>query len=452
MSGNSSGGIYVGSPAYPGLPTKPSLTTVAITGNTGFAISVDAKVTFTTATGLTVSGNTTNAAEIRGYATGGVVGDTDAQWKLLGASVPYVVTGSNLYVEKANSGAPTPILTIDPGVTVSFNSGTSLYVGYNYAGELHAGAVSPAAAATFTANGSTTPGFWNGIRLWTNATSGSYIKNAVIRYGGQANVSGGIYVNGCSPTLQALTVQNNAYAGISINGGATPITGSTISSNAWGVVIYGSSTASVSTSTVSTNTSGGIYVGSPAYPGLPTKPSLTTVTIRATQVRYQRGRKGHVHDSNGAHVTGNTRNAIEMRGYATGGRRWGYGRTVEVRSEVRSYVVTGSNLYVEKANSGRTHADPHDRPGRHGGIQRRDDSFRGVQLCGRVARWGGVARRRRSPLPLTAVPHPDSGTGSSSGRTRPAALTSRTPRSDTEASTMCLAASTLMAAHPPCRP
>ena len=158
-------------------------------------------------------------------------------WNVAGS--PYVVT-STVYVEKLNAGSATPILTIDPGVTVSFNSGTSLIIGYNFAGELHAGAVSPAAAATFTANGSTTPGFWAGIKFWTNATSASYIKNASIKYGGVTNATGGIHVNGSSPTLQALTVQNNAGSGISISGGAASISSSTISSNPVGIVTWSS--------------------------------------------------------------------------------------------------------------------------------------------------------------------------------------------------------------------
>ena len=346
VSNNTAGGIWVGSPAYPLVPTKPSLTTVTISSNTGFAISVDAKVTFTTATGLTVTGNTRNAIEMRGYATGGVIADMNAQWKSLGFS--YVVTGSNLYVERASSAAPTPILTIDPGVTVAFSSGTTLFVGYNYAGELHAGAVSPAAATTFTADGSTAPGFWNGIKFWTNATSGSYIKNASIRYGGVNNVSGGIYVQACSPTLDAVTVQNNAYAGISVWGGAPQITGSTLSSNPWGVVIQNSATALLGTSTVSGNTSGGIYVGSPAYPSVPSKPSLTTVAITGnTGFAISMDAKVSFTTATGLTVTGNTTNAIEIRGYTVGvicdmDTQW--------KSLSIPYVVTGDN-YVEKANS-----------------------------------------------------------------------------------------------------
>ena len=207
----------------------------------------------------------------------------DTTWNLAGS--PYVVT-STVYVEKLNAGSVTPILTIDPGVTVSFNGGTSLIIGYNFAGELHAGAVSPAAAATFTANGSTTAGFWAGIKFWTNATSASYIKNASIKYGGVTNATGGIHVNGSSPTLQALTVQNNAGSGISISGGSPSISSSTISSNPVGIVTWAPATPSLQTLTLSSNT--GFAISQDCNQTLGTVSALT--------------------------MTGNGTNAVELRG------------------------------------------------------------------------------------------------------------------------------------------
>ena len=79
VSSNTTGGIYLGAPG------TPSLQTLTITGNTGFAISLDCSQTLGTVSGLTMTGNGTNAIEIRG----GTVG-VSTTWKKAGS--PYVIT------------------------------------------------------------------------------------------------------------------------------------------------------------------------------------------------------------------------------------------------------------------------------------------------------------------------------------------------------------------------
>src|SRR5713101_6630091 len=84
---------------------------------------------------------------------------TSTTWTL--ANSPYIVTG-DVYVQK--SGAPVPVLTIEAGVTVKFNSGTSLFIGNVYPGALQA--VGTAASLILLTAKSATPtaGFWGGLR------------------------------------------------------------------------------------------------------------------------------------------------------------------------------------------------------------------------------------------------------------------------------------------------
>src|SRR5215471_1139563 len=155
---------------------------------------------------------------------------TSTTWTLAGS--PYIVTG-DIYVQ--NSAAPVPILTIQAGVTVKFNSGTNMYIGWNYPGGLQAVGTS-SSPIVFTANGSTTPGFWRGIQMNVPATS-TQISFATVSYGGLANNWGGIYVIGCSPTISNVTLQNNVHSGIAVYGGAPTITALTATGNPWGIAV-----------------------------------------------------------------------------------------------------------------------------------------------------------------------------------------------------------------------
>src|SRR5215472_994880 len=240
LSSNTAGGIYLQA------PVTPSLQTVSITNNTGFAISQDAGATLGTVSGITATGNTNNAVEVRGSTA-----SANTTWRSFG--LPYIVTGD---VNVQKSGGPAAILTIQPGVTVKFNSGINFYIGWSYPGGLQAVGTS-ASPIVFTANGSTTPGFWRGIQMGTQ-TSGTQISFATVSYGGLNGNWGGIHVLGCSPTISNVTASNNMNGGVTVNGGAPTITSLTSTGNQWGMVIWGSATASVSSSTLSSNTVGGI--------------------------------------------------------------------------------------------------------------------------------------------------------------------------------------------------
>src|SRR5262249_22618278 len=164
ISSNTAGGIYIASPA------SPSIQTTSITNNTGFAMSQDGAVTLGTVSGITATGNTTNGIEIRGSTAG-----VNTTWKSVG--LPYVSTGTVTV-----GGASTPVLTIQAGVTVKFNSAQSLVIG-NVSGS--PGGLSAVGTSgspiTFTANtGSPTPGYWKYIDFEPYATASSQISYATV--------------------------------------------------------------------------------------------------------------------------------------------------------------------------------------------------------------------------------------------------------------------------------
>jgi flagellar hook assembly protein FlgD len=290
---NTSGGIWVASPA------SLSMTTVSLTNNTGYAISENAAVTLGTVSGLTATGNTNNAIELRGSYT-----QVNTTWKNVG--IPYVATG-----ELQVFGGSSPVLTIEAGVTVKFNSGTRLLIGYYGIGGLQAigTSVSP---ITFTANNSTTPGFWQGIHFANQALSTSRIERAFVSYGGGSGLGAGIKVENASATLVWATVENNAGSGVTTVNSSSTIQNCTLRSNPWGLSVSGTGTASLTGTTVTTNTSGGIWVASPA------SLSMTTVSL-TNNTGYAISQNAAVTFGtvSGLTATGNTNNAIELRGSFT---------------------------------------------------------------------------------------------------------------------------------------
>jgi flagellar hook assembly protein FlgD len=291
ISSNTTGGISITS------PSSPSLQTITLSSNTGYAISQDASVTMGTASGLTATGNTTNGIEVRGSTV-----TVNTTWKSGG--LPFVVS-SNVTV----GAASTPILTIQAGVTVKFNAGTLLDIGWPGPGGLQAVGTS-SQPITFTANsGSPTPGFWLAILMDPPTAASSQIAWATISYGGRTGYYGALHVNGCSPTLSNVTLQNNNYSGLSVVNGSPSISSLTSSNNPWGAVLSGTGSPSISSSTISSNTAGGISIYSPI------SPSLQTITFSGN-TGYAVSQDGAVTmgTASGLTATGNTTNAIEVRG------------------------------------------------------------------------------------------------------------------------------------------
>ncbi len=140
--------------------------------------------------------------------------DTDTTWTLAGS--PYTVVSPVLVMEGVT-------LTIEPGVTVKFNSHKALQVD----GELIAMGTNEN-PITFTSNVGTNPGDWDYIVFSDisadavydvdgNYVSGSILKYVVIEYAGGANLAennGALRLDAAGPFITQSTIRNNASAGI----------------------------------------------------------------------------------------------------------------------------------------------------------------------------------------------------------------------------------------------
>jgi parallel beta-helix repeat protein len=226
ITGNSGDGIIASE------GSSPTLDTLTVTNNSAFPVSTHAKVTFASISGLTLTGNGTNAVAL--WQGDYQYVDVNTTWKNPG--VPYVVTHD---VDLRKTGSITPILTIEPGTTLKFNSGRTLFVGLGSPADLQAVGTA-AQPITFTANtGSPTPGFWKGIQFNSGTTSTSRIAYAIVSYAGVTSNTGGIHVagaSGASPILDHVRFISNAYAGLSLNVASPIVQSSDFTSNTAGLV------------------------------------------------------------------------------------------------------------------------------------------------------------------------------------------------------------------------
>ncbi len=166
---------------------------------------------------------------------------TNTTWSL--ANSPYVVTGGTT----VNPGVT---LIIQAGVTVKFNGGQYLDIG----GTLTANGTS-ASPITFTSSSATpSAGAWNCIHFKPGSSASSQLSYATVTYSGGWN--GGVVVEGCSPSIDHVTVSSSSSDGIKLMGTAPAptITNCTLSSNSgYGVNLTSGSTATISGCTFTTN-------------------------------------------------------------------------------------------------------------------------------------------------------------------------------------------------------
>lgn len=261
---------------------------------------------------------------------------TNTTWTLAGS--PYVVTGQ-VFVE----GASTPVLTIQAGVTVKFNSIAELFISYNAPGVLQAVGTS-ASPILFTANGSTTSGFWRGLYVGNKVTATpSRISYATVEYGGMTTTSrGGIHVRAVSPTFDNLTLRNNLIAGLSVDGGSPAISLSTLTTNTGSGVRVAAGSPSITSCTISSNSGYGIDVlgGSPTISS-DTITSNTNYAISALPSASLSGLTGLTVSGNGP-----GKDAIEWRAGTISANQTWLATTVP-------YVVTGQDFSRRRARHGR---------------------------------------------------------------------------------------------------
>ena len=286
ISSNTNGGATVS------VPASPSFQTVTFASNLGYALSQDAGVTFGTMSGLTVTGNTTDAVEMRGTQIA-----TATTWKSFG--VPYVATN---WVSVG--GTASPVLTIQAGVTVKFTSGGTLMVANGGAGGINVQGTT-AQHVTFTSSTGTTPGYWDSIQLFASTTASSSMTYADVLY----SARGIIFAGSGSPTFSNVKVQNASQTGFTVQSGSPTISAATLTNNKWGLAVTGGTPTINGSSAISSNTQGGATVSVPAAP------SFQTVTF-ASNVGYPLSQDAGVTfgTMSGVTVSGNTTDAVEMRG------------------------------------------------------------------------------------------------------------------------------------------
>ncbi|MFH1288064.1 MAG: PKD domain-containing protein [bacterium] len=187
--------------------------------------------------------------------------ESDETWTF--ENSPYIVTGSVVVSESV-------ILTIQPGVVVKFDPGTSLRID----GRLVARGTTDS-TITFTSNSpSPANGDWGAISF-TNTTmdavydtstgnylSGSIIENAVIEYGGSSSAAALLKIVSAQPFINNVTVQYSASTGIYVESGKAKIRNSTISNNgSYGIYVsQWGDYLDVQGCTISNNSSTGLYI------------------------------------------------------------------------------------------------------------------------------------------------------------------------------------------------
>ena len=186
---------------------------------------------------------------------------SNTTWDISGS--PYVISG-NIYVD---SGVT---LTINSNVVVKFEQ----YGSMNIYGTLVADG-EPGQQIYFTSikddevggdtNGdgddsSPAPGDWYYLYFYGNS-SGNFLDNAVVRYGGSG--SGSVYINTSSPmTISNSVIEQGLYYGIyAYNTGEATITNNTISNNGqYGIYGGTSSLLDIDGNTISGHTESAIYL------------------------------------------------------------------------------------------------------------------------------------------------------------------------------------------------
>jgi len=227
------------------------------------------------------------------------------------ACSPYIVTSNVLVMNGVR-------LTIEPGVTIKVNAKKAMQID----GELIARGTE-SSPITFTANGTTAPGFW-GYILFTdssvdatydgdgNYVCGSIIQYAIVEYAGTdayIDNSGAIRIDGSSPLIDHSIIRQNAKSAIRVYNNASPrITHNTIVDNDSGAERHGggifvsSGTVTISDNTIANNsardTGGGIRAG---YAGWASS-TISNNIIRDNTAKYG----GGIYVDGDATISGNT--------------------------------------------------------------------------------------------------------------------------------------------------
>lgn len=129
-------------------------------------------------------------------------------WTLAGS--PYIINGDLIIY-----GGSEPVVTVEAGVQIKFNSGSSLQIGSTSPGGIIVNGTA-ANPVLFTANTATpTPGFWECIRSANSSLDHAEFNYAIFEYGGEVALGKGIIdVNGGNPEFNHCTFRYSGTCAI----------------------------------------------------------------------------------------------------------------------------------------------------------------------------------------------------------------------------------------------
>jgi parallel beta-helix repeat protein len=135
-------------------------------------------------------------------------------------------------------------VTVEPGAVAKFSSSLNV----NGTLDVNGASGNP---AVFTSSADSAPGQWIGIGLYSSTSS---IDHAVVRYGGNQNITVG---SGASPSITNSTVRHSLYDGIKVSAASPTIAGNEIHDNGLrGISVTGSSGPHIYGNTISDNAAG----------------------------------------------------------------------------------------------------------------------------------------------------------------------------------------------------
>jgi hypothetical protein len=185
-----------------------------VTSNLGYALRLGPEVAERLEAGNVLTGNGSEGVELRGRLS------TSTTWPDIG--VPYV-----MQLVSVGDSTNSPVLTIEPGTEVRFQSQGQLVLGQlgrNLPGRIVADG--SAGRITFTsAAGTPAPGDFYGVVVYDGPSDESEFRSCDFAYGGRGSYDAGmLYVHGCSPVITGCDFGYSATWGIAFRTAQVPDT------------------------------------------------------------------------------------------------------------------------------------------------------------------------------------------------------------------------------------
>ncbi len=187
-----------------------------------------------------------NQVQAQTYVTNNITADTI--WGVGGS--PYIVLNTIAVTQGV-------ILTIEPGVTIKFETGVDV----NILGTITARGDSNS-FIIFTSNlPNPIPGVWGGVIIHPSSVSTSFIEYAQFDFGLSA-----VAIRNSAPTIQNCEMSQTLFSAVQIDGGAPLVLNNDIHSTKGASVFVGSGSAIIADNILHDNEQDGIHVGIPGSP------------------------------------------------------------------------------------------------------------------------------------------------------------------------------------------